>query len=374
MTVVVTGIGLVSALGTNTENIWQRLLGGESAIALRQPFQSLSPRPMAMIGKQPSHLDDLLLQATRQAVQDAGLSMNLPECGVVLGSSRGHQAQWEKGLVDGAIEGWLSSLPHMAAIAIARQVGSQGPVLAPTAACATGLWAIAQGASLVRSGQCDQVLVGAGEAAITPLTIAGFEQMRALAQTGCYPFDEQREGLVLGEGAAVLLLESQASAEVRSANVYGEVLGVGLTADANHISAPDNASYEGGLAAIRTCLAQSDLTPDDISFIHAHGTGTRLNDAYESTLIQSTFSPDISVTGTKGATGHTLGASGVIGAAVCLLALKNQILPPCVGLKTPAFELNFVRQAYPSHFTNALCFGFGFGGQNAVIAFGYTEV
>lgn len=370
MAVVVTGIGLVSALGSRVAENWRRLLGGESAIALRQPFPILPPRPLAMIGKQPSLLDNLLLQATAEAIRDASLPWSLPDCGVVIGSSRGHQAQWENFLTSGTIESWVESLPHMGAIAIARKIGSQGPVLAPMAACATGLWAIAQGANLIRSGQCDRVLVGAGEAAITPLTLTGFEQMRAMAQTGCYPFDEQREGLVLGEGAAVLVLESEAAAQARSARVYGRVLGAGLTADANHISAPDTAHQQGGLSAIQNCLTQSRLRPADISLIHAHGTSTALNDAYEAALIHAIFPSEIWVTGTKGATGHTLGASGAIGAAFCLLSLHHQVLPPCTGLKTPAFDLNWVRRSRSATLATALCFSFGFGGQNAVIAFG----
>ena len=369
MTVVVTGLGLVSALGPTTNAMWQRLLQGESAIALRHPFSEISPCPVAMLGKEPSVLTTLLLSATAAVVQDAGLPATLPECGVVIGSSRAQQGRWEQFLTHQQIAGWVDSLPHMGAIAVARKIGSNGPVLAPMAACATGLWAIAQGADLIRTGQCERVLVGAGEAAITPLTLAGFLQMRALAQSGCYPFDEQREGLVLGEGAALLLLEAEQTARARSARIYGQVLGAGLTADANHVTAPDLASCGGGLSAVATCLKRSGLVPENISLIHAHGTATALNDAYEAALIQETFPSQVWVTSTKGATGHTLGASGAMGAAVCLLALHHQILPPCVGLRTPAFELNLVRQAQPASLSSALCFSFGFGGQNAVVAF-----
>ncbi|MEM9769141.1 MAG: beta-ketoacyl-ACP synthase [Cyanobacteria bacterium P01_D01_bin.71] len=369
MSVVVTGIGLVSALGNTTEQTWQRLLEGDRVIALRQPFPELPPRPLAMIGKHPCQLDDLLLKTAAAAIQDAGLSSPLPDCGVVVGSSRGRQARWEQFLMQGSIDDWNHSLPHMGAIAVARQLGSQGPVLSPMAACATGLWAIAQGAQLIHARQCDRVLVGAGEAAITPLTLTGFEQMRALAKTGCYPFDQQREGLALGEGAAMLLMESSAAAKARAARIYGHVLAMGLTADANHISAPDSASQQGGLAAIHTCLRHSGLVPADVDFIHTHGTGTALNDAYEATLMQTVFAPDVWVTGTKGATGHTLGASGAIGAAICLLALHHQTLPPCVGLKEAAFDLKLVREAISSKLSTALCFSFGFGGQNAIAAF-----
>ncbi|MEL6382921.1 MAG: beta-ketoacyl synthase N-terminal-like domain-containing protein, partial [Cyanobacteria bacterium J06626_18] len=260
----------------------------------------------------------------------------------------------------------------MGAIAVAREIGSEGPVLAPMAACTTGLWAIAQGVELIRTGQCQRVLVGAAEAPITPLAMTGFEQMRALARSGCYPFDERREGLALGEGAAVLVLEAEQAAAARSTHVYGRVLGAGLTADANHVTAPDAANYQGGLAAIKTCLRRSGLAPEDIDFVHAHGTGTLLNDAYETALIQALFPPQVWVTSTKGATGHTLGASGAIGAAVCLLTLRDQILPTCVGLNTPAFDLNLVRQTQTAVLSNALCFSFGFGGQNAVVAFSHT--
>ncbi|MEO1300550.1 MAG: beta-ketoacyl-ACP synthase, partial [Cyanobacteria bacterium J06636_16] len=374
MAVVVTGLGVVSALGRGclderkgggvgewgsggavlgdqshlpgywTAGTWEALLEGRSAIALRQPFAKLPPRPLAMVGKQPSTLDELLLEAVAEALQDAGLSLPLAGCGVVIGSSRGYQGRWEAFLAQGEIEHWLDSLPHMGAIAVAREIGSEGPVLAPMAACTTGLWAIAQGVELIRTGQCQRVLVGAAEAPITPLAMTGFEQMRALARSGCYPFDERREGLALGEGAAVLVLEAEQAAAARSTHVYGRVLGAGLTADANHVTAPDAANYQGGLAAIKTCLRRSGLAPEDIDFVHAHGTGTLLNDAYETALIQALFPPQVWVTSTKGATGHTLGASGAIGAAVCLLTLRDQILPTCVGLNTPAFDLNLVRQ------------------------------
>lgn len=360
---------MVSALGQETHQIWQRLIAGESAIALRQPFPELAPVPMAMIGKAPALVDELLLQATAMAIQDAGLASPMPRCGVVIGSSRGHQAQWEQFMVTSQLSDWVSSLPHMGAIAVAHHIGSTGPVLAPMAACATGIWAIAQGCHLIRSGQCERVLVGSGEAAITPLTLTGFEQMRAMAHTGCYPFDQDREGLALGEGAAVLVLETEKAAKDRAARIYGQVLGLGLTADANHVTAPDTAQQQGGLAAIKACLQQSNLQPAQVSFVHAHGTGTPLNDAYEAALIQALLPTSALITSTKGALGHTLGASGALGAVICLLSLHHQCLPPCVGLRQSTFDLNLARQAISADLSTALCFSFGFGGQNAVVAF-----
>lgn len=370
MAVVVTGIGLVSALGKTAQSTWQRILAGESAIALRQPFPALLPRPLAMVAKAPQQLNPLLLNAVTAAIQDAGLQAPLPTCGVVIGSSRAYQGQWEQWMRAGTAGAfpWLGSLPSMVAAQAAQQIGSQGQVLAPMAACATGLWAIAQGVDLIRQGYCQRVMVGAAEAAVTPMTLAGFEQMRAMAHSGCYPFDAQRNGLVVGEGAAILVLEAAALAQQRSARIYGQVLGAGLTADAYHLSAPDP-SGTGGMTAIRQCLERSQLRADQVGFIHAHGTGTQLNDAYESALIQRCFPAFPWVSSTKGATGHTLGASGAVGAVMCLLALHHQMVPPCVGLSQPAFPLNFVRHRLEVALETALCFSFGFGGQNAVVAF-----
>ncbi len=371
MTVVVTGIGLISALGKTAPSTWQRILSGDSAIALRQPFQALPPRPLAMVGKVPQELTPLLLTAVTEALQDAGLQPPLPTCGVVIGSSRAYQGQWEQLLQKTTSLDtcpWLTSLPSMGAIQVARHVGSQGNVLAPMAACATGLWAIAQGYDLIQQGYCQRVIVGAAEAAVTPMTLAGFEQMRAMASTGCYPFDVNRSGLVVGEGTAILVLEAASLAQQRSAKIYGQILGAGLTADAYHLSAPDP-HCAGGVTAILQCLERSQLMADQVGFIHAHGTGTQLNDAYESALIQRCFPSFPLVSSTKGATGHTLGASGAVGAAMCLLALHHQMVPPCVGLSQPAFPLNFVRHRLEVALEAALCFSFGFGGQNAVVAF-----
>jgi 3-oxoacyl-[acyl-carrier-protein] synthase II len=235
------------------------------------------------------------------------------------------------------------------------------------AACATGIWALALGYELLQTGQCQRVIAGAIEAPITPLTLAGFQQSGVLASTGAYPFDRDREGLALAEGGAVLILEPVTIAQQRSAAGYGRILGFGLTADAHHISTPDP-DHQGATMAVKHCLQHSQLTFEAIDYIHPHGTGTQLNDQMEAALIQKLFGSRMPVSSTKGATGHTLGASGALGAAFCLMALQQQILPPCVGLQHPAFDLEFLSTSRPAALRHALCFSFGFGGQNAAIA------
>ena len=385
--VVVTGIGLVSALGKNLEDSWQQLIAGQSGIRWHQPFPELEPRPLGMIAKQPAHMRVLTQSVVTSALKDAGLFPALPDCGVVIGSSRSYQGLWEQmarqmhrgvgnkgdatpsspSSPSSSLEDWLETLPHMNAIAVARQIGACGMVLAPMAACATGIWAIAQAALLIQTGQCQRVIAGAVEAPITPLTITGFQQMGALAKTGAYPFDLHREGLVLGEGGAVFVLESAELAHQRQARVYGQILATGLTADGYHANAPEPEG-RSAIAAVKQCLERSHLSPNDIDYIHAHGTATLLNDRIESILIQRLFPKSVAVSSTKGATGHTLGASGALGVAFSLMAMKQQILPPCVGLSHPEFDLDLVRGARQSKIQRVLCFSFGFGGQNAVIA------
>lgn len=385
--VVVTGIGLASSLGSSLETSWQNLIDGKSGIKLRQ--LELVPQPLALIDESPGCLKKLTRLVVASALKDALLTPPLAECGVVIGSSRSYQATWEqlarqlgtrqlKARMGGqkedtlALEDWLDTLPHMNAIAAARQIGSNGSVLAPMAACATGIWAIAQAVLLIETGQCQRVIAGAVEAPITPLTIAGFKQMGALASTGAYPFDCHREGLVLGEGAAVLVLESVESAKQRAAKVYGQVLGFALTNDAYHANALEPGG-KSAIAAVKQCLDRSNLTLADIDYIHAHGTATRLNDKHEAQIIGHLFPQGVPVSSTKGATGHTLGASGALGAAFCLMALQDQIMPPCVGLQIPEFDLDLVTAPRRGELDHVLCFSFGFGGQNAVLALGKLE-
>ena len=377
MKVLVTGIGLTSALG-NLYQSWEKILQGKSAIRLHRPFAELPLLPLALINSGPIELPWLIRQVVGTTVKSSGLTVPLPECGVVIGSSRGYQGMlevWAKRHffqdckqddLEKDYGSFLNLLPHQPAIFAASQIGARGTVLAPMAACATGIWAIARGFELIKTGQCQRVIVGAVESPITPLSIGGFKKMGALARTGAYPFDRYREGLVLGEGAAILVLESPELARQRRAKIFGQIRGFALTNDASY-GTKSEVSGKGARLAIAQCLARSGLAPEDIDYIHAHGTATELNDRYEANLIQEVFPLKVAVSSTKGATGHTLGASGALGAVFCLMAIAHQVLPPCVGLNDPEFDLDLVRCARRSRVDNILCLSFGFGGQNAAL-------
>jgi 3-oxoacyl-[acyl-carrier-protein] synthase II len=368
--IVITGIGFRSALGDLTST-WQCILARRSAITLQQPFLDLPPLPLALIDSQPRHVLKLTRTVVAEAILDAGLTLPLPDCGVTIGSSRSCQSDWERFTSNPSsqpdLTNWLDTLPHSPAIETARSIGSITALLAPMAACATGIWSLAQAVGLIRSGACERAIAGAVEAPITPLTITGFSQIGALATTGCYPFDRSREGLVLGEAGAVFILETAELALARGAKIYGEVLGFGLTNDAHQMCAMDVAGT-AGFNAVRQCLQRGQLMPSDIDYIHAHGTSTLLNDRYESQLIQQVFPAGVPISSTKGATGHTLGASGAVGIALCLQAIFTQTLPPCVGLVDSEFDLDLVRTSRSTSVNNLLCLSFGFGGQNAAIA------
>ncbi|NMF85349.1 beta-ketoacyl-ACP synthase [Nodosilinea sp. P-1105] len=373
--VLVTGLGMVTALGPTAAINWSRLIAQQTGVCLRQPYAAFPPLPLGMVGKAPAQLDDLLAQALTEALADAGLPPSLPDCGVVIGSSRSYQGRWEQMAMSWLTdqqspkpEQWLGALPSMGAIAVAQSIEATGPVLAPMVACATGLTAIFQGAELIRQGQCDRVIAGAVEAPVTPLTLAGFQQMGALANTGCYPFSPEREGLALGEGVAILVLESATALAQRSGKPpYGQILGAGFRVDAHHRTAPDP-NQIGSRLALSACLHHSGLRPEAVDYVHTHGTGTVLNDAHEARLLSEGFARPPAASSTKGATGHTLGASGAIGAAFSLMALRHQQLPPNVCGQNDSIYPALVTRPTAAPISVALCLSFGFGGQNAVLA------
>jgi 3-oxoacyl-[acyl-carrier-protein] synthase II len=360
--VVCTGLALRSALG-DLETTWARLLAGETGIIKRQVFAELPAFPVAMIGIQPASLDRLTTNLTTDLLADAGWQNYLPDCPVIIGSSRAYQPQWEKFAQSGTTSTILNYLPHMPAITVARLIGSTSAVLAPMAACATGIWAIERGYQMILNG-AERVLVGAVEAPVSPLTVVGFQKMGAMAADGCYPFDKNRQGLVLGEGGAFFALEERSIAEARGAKIYGQILGCGLTNDASHAWGVGGGA---GITAIQQCLKRSGLK--SVDHIHLHGTSTQLNDRYEASLVKQFF-PGVPVTGNKGSVGHTLGAAAAISVALAFRSLQSQVIPPTVGCKDLELDLNLIRQPAATKLQHLMCWSFGFGGQNAAVALG----
>ena len=371
MDVAITGIGLRSCLGS-LQTTWSSILQGKSGIKSQQLFNNLPAYPLGLIDSQPNKIGELTQNILLDTLQDAELQTPLNKTGVVIGSSRGCQAIWENLATEifskpnNSELNWLQTLPHQPAIITGNHLQTTAPVLSPMAACATGIWALARGYELIQTGRCDRVIAGAVETPISPLTLAAFERMGALATTGCYPFDRLRSGLVLGEGGAMFVLETAKLASDRQAKIYGKIKGFGLTCDAYHVSTPQ--AINGSAArAIKQSLERSNHSAKDINYIHAHGTSTVLNDRHEANLIKHIFPHTVAVSASKGATGHTLGASGAINTALTLMAMKHNYLPPCVGLKNLEFDLNVVTEARSAKCDRAMCFSFGFGGQNAVI-------
>jgi 3-oxoacyl-[acyl-carrier-protein] synthase II len=366
--VAVVGMGLVSALGVGVEQTWQALLAGKTGIGWRHgelgawvPNVAATPVPWVEVW---------LKLAVEEAITDAGLDPGVRSgMGVVVGSSRGYQAAWESGA---AVP---QTLPGLLSHRVARWVGSQGRVAAVMAACATANWAIAEAAAMVGHGEVPVAIAAVSDAAITPLSRAGFRRLGVLARTGCFPFSQVREGLVLGEGAGALILMA-ADRVPRDRPVYGLVAGWGMTNDATH---PTHLPPDGVAAqhALERCLEHSGLSTAHITHVLTHGTGTYQNDRHEAMVLSSLFGDRLPhLSATKGATGHALAATGMMEAIFCLLTLKRQILPPCVGLERPEFDLPWVlpgSSRRPGAIAHSLNLCFGFGGQNTAVAFHHAQ-
>ena len=361
----------MTALGPSRTQTWQNLLAGHSGISRYSIFKDHPNQLLGMLGDKPASLEILLKSSVTEALVDAQLDSLPSQVGFVIGSSRGNQSELEMvGRGEISLDHWLNHYQSSPSAMAAKILNVQGPLLAPRAACATGLWAIAQGADLIRHGLVDVVIAGGVEAPISPLSIAGFQKMGALTSQSAAPFDIDRSGFVLGEGAAIFVLESLDHARERDQLPYGQILGFGSSADGYHVSAPNPESVTAQIA-VEQCLERSYISAKEIELIHTHGTGTRLNDVNESSIIKKLFPHNPLCTSSKGALGHTLGASGSIGSALCLLAFKHQSIPPCTGLKQrdPQCEIHLVQASTPNDPQHALCLSFGFGGQNAALAF-----
>ncbi len=400
--VVVTGMGAVSALGLSLAETWAGLVDGRSGVRPIESFntEGFPVRIAASVGsldavsvlqrkdvRRACRYAHLAMAAALEAVADAGLNLAAEDptrIGLIIGSAVGGIGSIEEQTVhlfQGGVRRVNPVLVPMvivnaATCLIAVQLGIQGIAQAPAAACATGVIALGDALHCLRRGDADVVLAGGADAPITPLTLAGFSRLGALSARNddpahaCRPFDATRDGAVLGEGAAILVLETAAHAERRGATVLAEVAGYGLTVDAYHMTVPEPTGA-GARRAMSLALADSGLGPAEIDLIVAHGTGTALNDVAETRAIHAVFGERgrrVAVTSNKGAIGHTMGAAGAISAAAAVQAMRTGLLPPTTNLVTPDAECELdhvVGRARPATVRAALVNAIGFGGQNA---------
>jgi 3-oxoacyl-(acyl-carrier-protein) synthase len=334
---VITGCGVQAPVGLGVEAFWAGLLSGRTAARPIARFAAgdLAPHVAAEIAwddGDPDRAGALAVRAVDEALQDAGLERPAPSprVGIALGTTLGGMTifeAWDAGAHPDGVE----RIPYYApAVRLARHVGAQGPVATPQLACASGTHAVALAASWIRAGRADVVLAG-GTDFLCRFVVAGFNCLRATSDVA-RPFDRARKGLVLGEAAAILVVESEAHARARGARVRARIAGSGAAADAVHMTAPDREGA-GAARAIRAALEDAGAGPADVGFVSAHGTGTPYNDAMEAAALTRVFGAGrVVVNSIKGAVGHTLGAAGALEAVVCLRVLETGFVPPTAGL------------------------------------------
>lgn len=402
--VVVTGLGCISPLGNDVESTWQNIVAGKSGMAPITHFDASQYKTTfaaevkgfdgaALFGPREARKMDrysqFALAAASQAVQDAGLVIddsNRDRIGAVVGSGIGGIGTLAENINVLAERGPHRVSPFMVPMMLADTggammaifLGIRGPNLAVVTACATGTNTIGEGAEVIRRGQAEVMLAGGSEAAILPIAMAGMGVMNALStrnedpQGASRPFDLHRDGFVMGEGSAILVLEDLEHAQKRGARILAEVTGYGSTNDAYHISAPAE-NGAGAAKCMRMSLDQAGLGVGDIDYINAHGTSTPLNDKSETSAIKTVFGEqayNIPVSSTKSMTGHLLGASGALEALICVKALQTSTLPPTINYETPDPEcdLDYVpNQARAVPVRRAMSNSFGFGGHNATL-------
>ena len=420
--VVVTGIGLITPLGQGTEITWKALLEGRSGAGRITTFDPTDyacqvacevPRVDGRGGggadvpgsfnpddtlppKEQRRVDDFILYAIAaadEAVKDAGWTPEDEEArertGVIIGSGIGGLATIEKTSVELFEKGPRrvspffipSALINLASGQVSIRYGFKGPNHSVVTACATGAHAIGDAARLIKYGDADVMIAGGAEAAICPVGIAGFIACRAMStdfndapEKASRPYDKDRDGFVMGEGAGVLVLDEYEHAKARGAKIYAEVAGYGLAGDAYHITAPAE-DGDGGYRAMRAAIKDADISPADIDYVNAHGTSTPLGDEIELGAVARLLgnaAKDLTMSSTKSATGHLLGAAGAIESAFTVLAIRDQIAPPTINLDTPSVETEIdlvPHKAKPMKIEVALSNSFGFGGTNASVVF-----
>ncbi|MBN1204633.1 MAG: beta-ketoacyl-ACP synthase II [Myxococcaceae bacterium] len=409
--VVVTGTGLITALGTGTEKNWQAMLAGKSGIAPISRFDvaRLDTRfagevkdfqPEQFIDKREVRRMDLFAQyavaASEMAMKESGLPIGADKpngyanerVGVIVGSGIGGIASLEEQHKKGLEKGFdrlspffiIQMIINMAPGLISIRYGAKGPNWSPVSACATSAHAIGEAWKCIKLGECDAVIAGGAEASITPLAMGGFSVMKALSThnedpaRASRPFDKDRDGFVMGEGAGIVVLEELEHAKKRGANILAELVGYGANSDANHVTAPAPGG-EGAARCMRLALASAGMNPEDVGYINAHGTSTPYNDANESKAIKTVFgahAKKLAVSSTKSMTGHMLGAAGGAEAVISVLSLLRGVLPPTINYSTPDPEcdLDYLpNQPREVRVDAAMSNSFGFGGTNAVLLF-----
>jgi 3-oxoacyl-[acyl-carrier-protein] synthase II len=383
--VAVTGVGVVASCGTGTDAFWNGLLGPAPDGPRR--VEDFDPAAWFANPKEVRRTDrfaQFAFAAASQALEQSGDPAGDPNRrGVWIGTGVGGLTTVEDQILvrhekgDRRVSPFLvpMMMPNAAAAGISMKYGWQGPCETTTTACAAGTHSIGNGARLIQTGRCDAVIAGSSEAAMTPTGIAGFTNMTAISSSGVSrPFDVRRDGFVMAEGGAVLVLEEWEAAERRGATILAEVLGSASTADAHHITAPSPGG-SGAISCIELALADAGIDAADVRQINAHGTSTPLNDAAEAEAIAKVFgAPGPPVTSIKGITGHALGAAGALEGVAVVLSMLNKLIPPTVGYAERDREIasiDLVRdraQAWEPGPT--LSNSFGFGGHNGCVVFG----
>ena len=403
--VVVTGLGLVTPVGTDVASTWAALLAGTPGAA---PITKFDPARLSVrfacevkgfdalqyMDRKEARRYDLFAQfalaAAHQAVSQAGLEGRFPEperTGVVIGSGIGGMQTYEENCAAYVLKGpdrvspffVPMFIPDIAAGLVSIRYGLKGPNYATVSACASSAHAIGDSFHLIRNGTADAMVTGGAEAAITGLTVAAFSNMKALSsrndspETASRPFDRDRDGFVLGDGGAIVVLESLEHAERRGAEILGEVLGYGLSSDAYHITSPAEHG-EGAQRAMRLCLADGNVSPADVGYINAHGTSTQQGDVAETEAVKAVFGEHarkLIFGSTKSMTGHLLGGAGALEFAVSLLASRCGVIPPTINQFNADPECDL--DSAPNHKVEravdvALSNSFGFGGHNVTLA------